>query len=139
MLLFCVAGALFCQQMSGFPENIYAYEVLIDGEKYIAVPRQYRNARCVQISLARPWNVNDITSALVAGDGTIIEATRFAVRNDHEMSELIDCAGSALSGETRLLFERFRRITEGILFTTYATLRSSERQGKESRLKQILD
>ena len=31
------------------------------------------------------------------------------------------------------------RIAEGILFTTYATLRSSEREGKSSRLKQILD
>jgi len=31
------------------------------------------------------------------------------------------------------------RVAEGILFTTYATLRSSEREGKSSRLKQILD
>ena len=31
------------------------------------------------------------------------------------------------------------RLAEGILFTTYATLRSSEREGKDSRLKQILD
>ena len=31
------------------------------------------------------------------------------------------------------------RMTEGILFTTYATLRSAERQGKDSRLKQILN
>ncbi len=30
-------------------------------------------------------------------------------------------------------------MTEGVLFTTYATLRSAERQGKDSRLKQILD
>jgi predicted RNA methylase len=30
-------------------------------------------------------------------------------------------------------------LTQGILFTTYATLRSSERQGKASRLKQITD
>ena len=31
------------------------------------------------------------------------------------------------------------RLSEGILFTTYATLRSSEREGKASRLTQILD
>ena len=50
-------------------------------------------------------------------------------------------------GEEKLLIvpqSRYRqgtpiRIAEGILFTTYATLRSSEREGKCSRLKQILD
>ena len=31
------------------------------------------------------------------------------------------------------------RLDQGILFTTYATLRSSEREGKASRLKQLLD
>ena len=31
------------------------------------------------------------------------------------------------------------KLAQGILFTTYATLRSSEREGKASRLKQILD
>ena len=31
------------------------------------------------------------------------------------------------------------RLSEGILFTTYATLRSGEREGKVSRLQQILD
>lgn len=31
------------------------------------------------------------------------------------------------------------RLAQGILFTTYATLRSSEREGKSSRLQQILD
>jgi hypothetical protein len=31
------------------------------------------------------------------------------------------------------------RLTEGILFTTYATLRSGDREGKVSRLQQILD
>ena len=31
------------------------------------------------------------------------------------------------------------RLAEGILFTTYATLRSAEREGKDSRLKQLLD
>ena len=38
-------------------------------------------------------------------------------------------------------FRQGRPITlnEGILFTTYATLRSSEREGKASRLKQIID
>ena len=31
------------------------------------------------------------------------------------------------------------QLAQGILFTTYATLRSSEREGKASRLKQMLD
>ncbi len=31
------------------------------------------------------------------------------------------------------------RLTEGILFVTYATLRSAEREGKASRLRQIID
>ena len=31
------------------------------------------------------------------------------------------------------------RLTEGILFTTYATLRSQEREGKKSRIAQIID
>lgn len=53
---------------------------------------------------------------------------------------------SALGQEKLLIVpqSRFRqgapiRIAEGILFTTYATLRSSEREGKSSRLKQIFD
>jgi predicted RNA methylase len=53
---------------------------------------------------------------------------------------------SALGQEKLLIVPQSRyrqgmpiRIAEGILFTTYATLRSSEREGKHSRLKQILD
>ncbi|MGO9547083.1 MAG: strawberry notch-like NTP hydrolase domain-containing protein [Rhodomicrobium sp.] len=53
---------------------------------------------------------------------------------------------SALGQEKLLIVPQSRyrqgapiRIAEGILFTTYATLRSSEREGKDSRLKQILD
>jgi predicted RNA methylase len=53
----------------------------------------------------------------------------------------------AALGQEKLLIapqSRFRqgtpiRMKEGILFTTYATLRSSEREGKSSRLRQILD
>ena len=63
-------------------------------------------------------------------------------------SELIEDARrdwSAL-GQERLLIQplaRFRqgtpiRLAEGILFVTYATLRSAEREGKASRLDQIL-
>ena len=53
---------------------------------------------------------------------------------------------SALGQEKLLIVPQSRyrqgtpiRIAEGVLFTTYATLRSSEREGKSSRLKQILD
>ncbi|MGO9473280.1 MAG: strawberry notch-like NTP hydrolase domain-containing protein, partial [Rhodomicrobium sp.] len=53
---------------------------------------------------------------------------------------------SALGQEKLLIAPQSRyrqgapiRIAEGILFTTYATLRSSEREGKDSRLKQILN
>ena len=53
---------------------------------------------------------------------------------------------SALGQEKLLIVPQSRyrqgtpiRIAEGILFTTYATLRSSEREGKSSRLRQILD
>jgi len=50
-------------------------------------------------------------------------------------------------GEERLLVQplsRYRqgtpiRLAEGILFTTYATLRSQEREGKKSRIAQIID
>ena len=50
-------------------------------------------------------------------------------------------------GEERLLVQplsRYRqgtpiRLAEGILFTTYATLRSQERDGKKSRIAQIID
>ena len=50
-------------------------------------------------------------------------------------------------GMERLLVQplsRFRqgtpiRLTEGVLFVTYATLRSAEREGKASRLRQIVD
>ncbi|TAM95515.1 MAG: methylase, partial [Rhizobiaceae bacterium] len=50
-------------------------------------------------------------------------------------------------GQERLLVQplsRYRqgtsiRLAEGILFTTYATLRSQEREGKKSRIAQILD
>jgi len=50
-------------------------------------------------------------------------------------------------GQERLLVQplsRFRqgtpiRLAEGILFTTYATLRSQERDGKKSRIAQIMD
>ncbi|MDQ6436283.1 strawberry notch family protein [Mesorhizobium sp. LHD-90] len=53
----------------------------------------------------------------------------------------------AALGQERLLVQplsRYRqgtpiRLAEGILFTTYATLRSQERDGKKSRLAQILD
>ena len=53
----------------------------------------------------------------------------------------------AALGQERLLVQplsRYRqgtpiRLTEGILFTTYATLRSQEREGKKSRIAQILD
>ncbi len=53
---------------------------------------------------------------------------------------------SALGQEKLLIVPQSRyrqgtpiRLAEGILFTTYATLRSSEREGKESRLTQILN
>ena len=53
---------------------------------------------------------------------------------------------SALGQEKLLIVPQSRykqgapiRIAEGIVFTTYATLRSSEREGKASRLKQLLD
>ncbi len=53
---------------------------------------------------------------------------------------------SALDQEKLLITpqSRFKQgrpilLTQGILFTTYATLRSSEREGKDSRLKQITD
>ncbi|MGC1585581.1 MAG: strawberry notch family protein, partial [Rhodomicrobium sp.] len=53
---------------------------------------------------------------------------------------------SALGQEKLLIVSQSRyrqgtpiRLAQGILFTTYATLRSSEREGKSSRLKQILD
>jgi predicted RNA methylase len=53
---------------------------------------------------------------------------------------------SALGQEKLLIVPQSRyrqgtpiRLAEGVLFTTYATLRSSEREGKDSRLKQILD
>ena len=53
---------------------------------------------------------------------------------------------SALGQEKLLVVPQSRyrhgtpiRLAEGVLFTTYATLRSSEREGKDSRLKQILD
>src|SRR5262249_56548230 len=53
---------------------------------------------------------------------------------------------SALGQEKRLIVPqaRFRQgkpigLSEGILFTTYATLRSPEREGKASRLRQIID
>ncbi|MEI9430132.1 strawberry notch family protein [Mesorhizobium sp. Cs1299R1N3] len=53
----------------------------------------------------------------------------------------------AALGQERLLVQplsRYRqgmpiRLAEGILFTTYATLRSQEREGKKSRIAQILD
>ena len=53
----------------------------------------------------------------------------------------------AALGQERLLVQplsRYRqgttiRLAEGILFTTYATLRSRERDGKKSRIAQILD
>lgn len=53
----------------------------------------------------------------------------------------------AALGQEKLLVQplsRFRqgtpiRLAEGILFTTYATLRSQEREGKKSRLAQIID
>ncbi|HEY1246486.1 MAG TPA: strawberry notch family protein [Hyphomicrobiaceae bacterium] len=63
-------------------------------------------------------------------------------------SELIEDARRdwAALGQERLLIQplaRFRqgtpiRLDEGILFVTYATLRSAEREGKASRLDQIL-
>ena len=53
---------------------------------------------------------------------------------------------SALGQEKLLIAPQSRyrqgtpiRLAEGVLFTTYATLRSSEREGKDSRLKQLLD
>ena len=53
---------------------------------------------------------------------------------------------SALGQEKLLIVPQSRyrqgtpiRLAEGVLFTTYATLRSSEREGKDSRLKQLLD
>jgi predicted RNA methylase len=53
----------------------------------------------------------------------------------------------AALGQEKLLVQplsRFRqgtpvRLAEGILFTTYATLRSQEREGKKSRIAQIID
>ncbi|WP_192248019.1 strawberry notch family protein [Mesorhizobium caraganae] len=53
----------------------------------------------------------------------------------------------AALGQERLLVQplsRYRqgtpiRLAEGILFTTYATLRSQEREGKKSRIAQIID
>src|SRR5262245_49056984 len=75
-------------------------------------------------------------------------ATRKGVRHPGQFRYLIEDARrdwSAL-GEERLLIQplaRFRqgtpiRLDEGILFVTYATLRSAEREDKASRLDQIL-
>ena len=68
------------------------------------------------------------------------------ISKSDKLIEDAQCDWSALGQEKLLIVlqSRYRqgtpiRIAEGILFTTYATLRSSEREGKSSRLKQILD
>ena len=74
--------------------------------------------------------------------------TRKAVRHPRQFRYLIEDAQRdwAALGQERLQIvplARFRSgapvtLSEGVLFTTYATLRSEERQGKASRLQQIV-
>ena len=71
------------------------------------------------------------------------------MRHSRQFRYLIEDAQrdwSALGQEKLLIVPQSRyrqgtpiRLAEGIVFTTYATLRSSEREGKASRLKQLLD
>ena len=75
--------------------------------------------------------------------------TRKAVRHPRQFRYLIEDAQRdwAALGQERLQIvplARFRQgapvtLGEGVLFTTYATLRSEERHGKASRLQQIVD
>ena len=75
--------------------------------------------------------------------------TRKAVRHPRQFRYLIEDAQRdwAALGQERLQIvplARFRQgapvtLSEGVLFTTYATLRSEERHGKASRLQQIVD
>jgi hypothetical protein len=71
--------------------TFYAYQAHIAGTNYIAIPRQVGAQTHVDIHLLRNPGVDDVTSAIVAADGRLIEASRLAVsRTGHEYSDIID-------------------------------------------------
>jgi hypothetical protein len=75
------------------PEHstFFAYQAHITGTDYIAIPRQVGAEARVEIHLLHNPGVNDVTGAIIAGDGKLIEASRLVVsRTGHEYSRLID-------------------------------------------------
>jgi hypothetical protein len=89
----------------------YAYQAHIAGTDYIAIPRQVGAETRVEIHPLCNPGVDDVTGAIVAADGKLIEASRFAVsRSGHEYSQIID-TGALPEPACRA----FRRIASAVL------------------------
>jgi hypothetical protein len=71
--------------------NFFTYQAHLAGTDYIAVPRQVGTEARVEIHLLHNPGIDDVTGAIVAEDGKLIEASRLAVsRSGHEHTRIID-------------------------------------------------
>ena len=83
----------------------HAYQAHIAGTNYIAIPRQVGTEACVEIQVLRPPGIDDITGAVVAASGTLIEASRLtADPAGQEYLQTIDL--DALPDQLRGAFQR---------------------------------
>jgi hypothetical protein len=73
------------------PSTFFAYEAHIDGTDYIAIPRRVGTEARVDIHLLHNPGIEDVTGAIVAGSGQLIEASRLtASRTGQEHTRIID-------------------------------------------------
>jgi hypothetical protein len=75
------------------PEHstFFAYQAHLAGTDYIAIPRQVGAETRVEIYPLHNPAIDDVTAAIVAEDGKLIEVSRLVVsRAGHEHSRIID-------------------------------------------------
>ena len=71
--------------------SFFTYQAQIAGTDYIAIPRQVGTEARVEIFPLHNPGIDDVTGAIVAGSGKLIEASKLAVsRTGHEDARMID-------------------------------------------------
>jgi len=95
------------------PEHstFFAYQAHIAGTDYIAIPRQVGAEARVEIYPLHNPGIDDVTGAIVAGSGKLIEASRLVVSGTgHEHTRIID--PGTLPEPVR---DAFRRLAAAVL------------------------
>jgi hypothetical protein len=113
------------------PEHstFFAYQAHLDETDYIAIPRQVGAETRVEIHPLHNPGIDDVTAAIVAGDGKLLEVSRLVVsRAGHEHSRIID--PRTLPEPTR---DAFRRLAVAVLASDSAPDRRHDAEARRAR------